>query len=101
MWDSCLNGHARIAVVVYSTSPLSGCIVFLLPKSLDGMPNRSEELGGGLLDPSPGRDIVFQHVGVVPTTKSVDWGIIEFVVEDSSSVIFDGVFYRRDGNDSY
>lgn len=64
------------------------------------MPNHTKKLGVRLLDFPPRRDVVFQHIGVVPAAEAVDGSIVEIVVEVGAAVVFNGVFYCGDSNDA-
>ena len=45
----------------------------------------------GLFELPPRRNIIFFYIDIVPIVQAVDGGVVEFNVEDSPSIVLDGV----------
>ncbi|KAH6605615.1 hypothetical protein Trco_004768 [Trichoderma cornu-damae] len=69
------------------------------PRALDGTPHASEKGRVGLFKPSPCRYIVLLDIYVGPVVEPMDGGVVELVVENGSSVVFNRILDGRDGND--
>lgn len=61
------------------------------PYALKSTPHAPKKSRISFLKPSPGGDIVLFNINVVPVMKAVDGGIVQFIVDNGSSVILNGI----------
>lgn len=61
------------------------------PCALKRTPHAPKKSRISFLKSSPGGDIVLLNINVVPVMKTVDGGIVQFIIENSSPVILNGI----------
>lgn len=88
-----IDGRARIGDTGHGA-----LLGILLPQTLNRVPDGAKELRAGLLEFAPRRNVILLNIDIVPTDQAVHWGIVQLDIQNSSSVIFYGIFYGRDGN---
>jgi hypothetical protein len=65
------------------------------------VPKCAKKAGIGLLEPPPPRNIILLDVDVVPAQQTVDGCVVELVIQNRPSIVFDGILDSRDENNKY